>query len=90
MLGLFWRLSWWRIQRVYLQCRRAGEESRESTCSAGGLVENPENPPAVHEAQVRPLGRKDPLEKGMETHSSVLAKEARGPTSQRLQPMQLQ
>ena len=53
-------------------------------------MENPENPPAVQEAQVRPLGRKDPLEKGTATHSSVLAKEARGPTSRRLQPMQLQ
>ena len=31
------------------------------------------NPPAVWETQVRPLGREGPLEKGMATHSSVLA-----------------
>ena len=29
--------------------------------------------PAMQEAQVRSLGRKDPLEKGMATHSSILA-----------------
>ena len=31
------------------------------------------NPPAVQETRVRSLGREDPLEKGMATHSSVLA-----------------
>ena len=31
------------------------------------------NVPAMKETQVRPLGREDPLEEGMETHSSVLA-----------------
>ena len=30
------------------------------------------NPPAVQETWVRSLGREDPLEKGMVTHSSVL------------------
>ena len=30
------------------------------------------NPPAMQEAQVRSLGREDPLEKEMATHSSVL------------------
>ena len=29
--------------------------------------------PAMQETWVRPLGREDPLEKGMATHSSVLA-----------------
>ena len=32
-----------------------------------------ENPPAVQETWVRSLGREDALEKGMTTHSSVLA-----------------
>ena len=32
-----------------------------------------ENPPAVQETQVRFLGLEDPLEKGMATHSSILA-----------------
>ena len=31
------------------------------------------NLPAMQEAQVRPLGQEDALEKGMATHSSVLA-----------------
>ena len=31
------------------------------------------NPPAMQEAQVQSLGREDPLEKGMATHSSILA-----------------
>ena len=32
-----------------------------------------ENPPAVQETQVRFLGLEDPLEKGMASHSSILA-----------------
>ena len=31
------------------------------------------NLPAVQETQVRSLGQEDPLEKGMATHSSILA-----------------
>jgi len=31
------------------------------------------NLPSVQETQVRSLGGEDPLEKGMETHSSILA-----------------
>ena len=31
------------------------------------------NPPAVQEMQVGSLGWEDPLEKGMATHSSILA-----------------
>ena len=31
------------------------------------------NLPAMQETQVRSLGREDPLEKGMPTHSSILA-----------------
>ena len=31
------------------------------------------NLPAMWEAQVRSLGQEDPLEKGMATHSSILA-----------------
>ena len=39
--------------------------------SPGGSVVK--NPPAMQEMQVRSLGRKDPLEEGMATHSSILA-----------------
>ena len=31
------------------------------------------NPPAMQESQVWALGREDPLEKGMATHSNILA-----------------
>ena len=31
------------------------------------------NPPAKQETKVRSLGQEDPLEKGMATHSSILA-----------------
>ena len=31
------------------------------------------SPPAMQKTQVRALGREDPLEKGMATHSSILA-----------------
>ena len=31
------------------------------------------NPPATQKTQVQPLGREDTLDKGMPTHSSILA-----------------
>ena len=31
------------------------------------------NPPAMEETQVQSLGQEEPLEKGMTTHSSILA-----------------
>ena len=31
------------------------------------------NPPAMQETQVRSLDKEDPLEKGMATHSNILA-----------------
>ena len=31
------------------------------------------NLPGVQESQIQSLGREDPLEKGMDTHSSILA-----------------
>ena len=36
-------------------------------------VENPPVKQETQETQVRSLGKKDPLEKGMATHSSILA-----------------
>ena len=30
------------------------------------------NPPPIQETQLQSLGREDPLEKGMATHSSIL------------------
>ena len=38
------------------------------------VAETVKNLTATQETQVRSLGQKDPLEKGMATHSSILAK----------------
>ena len=40
------------------------------TFPGGSVVKNP---PAMHETWVRSLGQEDPLEKGMATHSNILA-----------------
>ena len=37
------------------------------------VVQTVKNPPAMQETQVWSLGREDPLEKGMATHSSIPA-----------------
>ena len=39
------------------------------------------NLPAMQETQVQSLGQKDPLEKGMATHSSILAWKSNGQRS---------
>ena len=39
------------------------------------------NPPAMQETWVRSLGWEDPLEKGMDTHSSFFPGEFHGPRS---------
>ena len=44
-----------------------------TTYMAFVVAQTVKNPPAVQETQVRSLGREDPLEKGMATHSSILA-----------------
>ena len=37
------------------------------------MAQTVKNPLAMQETQVQSLGREDPLEKGMTTHSSILA-----------------
>ena len=37
------------------------------------MIQTVKNPPAMQETWVRSLGQDDPLEKGMATHSSILA-----------------
>ena len=37
------------------------------------MAQTVKNPPAMWKTQVRSLGQEDPLEKGMATHSSILA-----------------
>ena len=39
------------------------------------------NLPAMQETRVQSLGREDPLEKGMDTHSSILPAEFHGQSS---------
>ena len=60
-------------------------------CTASLVAEMVKNPPAMQETQSESLGREDPLEKEMATHSSTLAWEI--PWTEepgRLQPMGLQ
>ena len=45
------------------------------------VVQTVKNLPAMQETQVRSLGWEDPLEKGMATHSSILAWRIRGQRS---------
>ena len=53
------------------------------------VAQTVKNLPAMQETQVQPLGQKDPLEKGLTTHSSILAwripwtEEFHGPQSMR-------
>ena len=42
-------------------------------CGASLVAQMMKNPPAIQEAQFQSQGQKDPLEKGMTTHSSILA-----------------
>ena len=42
------------------------------------VAQTVKNLPAVQETQVQSLGREDPLEKRMATHSSILAGECQG------------
>ena len=42
---------------------------------ASWVAQTVKNPPAMQEIWVRSLGREDPLEKGMATHSSIFAGE---------------
>ena len=59
---------------------RGDAHTRSSLCREVGhllgemrVAQMLKNPPAMQEAQVRSLGQEDPLEKGLATHSSVLA-----------------
>ena len=44
-----------------------------TTCWGIGHLLDGKNPPAMRETRDRSLGWEDPLEKGMATHSSILA-----------------
>ena len=50
-------------------------------CLSSLISQMVKNLPTMQEAQVQPLGREDPVEKGMATHSVFLPGESRGPRS---------
>ena len=50
------------------------QHSHDLAMSEASLVaQMVNNPPAMQETEVQSLGQEDPLEKGMETHTSILA-----------------
>ena len=49
-------------------------EGKTDPFGASLVAQVVKNPPAMQETQVRSMGREDPLEKGMATHSSILAR----------------
>ena len=53
--------------------RKSRKEGLYAYTRASLVAQTVENPPALQETQVRSLGQEDPLEKGMATHSSILA-----------------
>ena len=57
--------SWTRLKRL---------SSSSSSSRASPLVWMVKNLPAMQETWVQSLGQEDPLEKGMATHSSILAR----------------
>ena len=70
--------------------RREAQEGRDICVpTADSLVaQTVENLPATQETLVQSLGQEDPLEKGMVTHSSILAwKSSWAEEPGRLQPM---
>ena len=57
-----------------LPCSTAKRKKKAiKNVQASPVTQMVKHPPAMHETWVQPLGREDPLEKGMVTHSSLLA-----------------
>ena len=57
--------------RGYIE--KIGVEMRQAFKGASLVAQMVENLPAMQETGVQPLGQKDPLEKRMATHSSILS-----------------
>ena len=57
-----------------LPARGVTEFHRTEQTGASLMARTVKNPPAMQETPVHSLGGKDPLEKGMVTHSSILAR----------------
>ena len=59
-----------------IKCNRNSPKARALLCSISSSLmvsQMVKNLPAIQETWVRSLGREDPLEKEMATHSSILA-----------------
>ena len=56
---------------LHLTCSRKDQNSKFEVVSL--VAQTVKNLPAMQEPQVWSLGEEDPLEKGMATHSSILA-----------------
>ena len=73
---LAWRIPWTeetgRLQSVGSQSRTELTNTTTAMIVWASLVST-KNLPAVRETWVQSLGREDPLEKGIATHSSILA-----------------
>ena len=80
----WWRLSWWRqppshcvvtgsLRNVYGEVSKRTSSLLSLHIGASVVVQMVKNLPAMQEIWVHSLGQKDPLEKGMATHSSILA-----------------
>ena len=74
-MHLIFDIPWQIFRPEYLLLHKSTftlQKSNEEGFPGGSVVKNP---PAVHEMEMwdRSLGRKDPLEEGMATHSSILA-----------------
>ena len=60
-------------QHICCPCRQRGPASLAAQTVASLVVQTVKSLPAMQENRIRSLGREDPLEKGMATHSSILA-----------------
>ena len=62
-------------EHALIMCREPGRHSTLDKGHEEGYQadERAKNPPAMRETWVRSLGKEDPLEGGMATHSSILA-----------------
>ena len=57
-----------------LPCSTAKRKKKAiKNVQASPVTQMVKHPPAMHETWVQPLGQEDPREKGMATHSSILA-----------------
>ena len=61
------------LQYVYLTQDSYPEYTVKSYKQASLVAQMVKNPPAMQETQVQSLGQEDPLEKGITTHSRILA-----------------